>query len=254
MKVLVTGAAGFIGFHTCKALLDRGDEVIGFDAFTPYYDPQLKERRHAQLEESQGLPRHPRRPARREGARRRLRRAGLGAGHPRLPSRRAGGRAPLDPPSRRVHAGQHRRHQSHPRAVQGARGRGPGLRVVELGLRRQRRPDALRGVEHRSSGLALRHDQEGQRAAGLGLPPSVRRALDRPALLHGLRALGPSGHGALPLHRRRAARSSDEDLRPRQDAPRLHLRRRHRAGHRRLARQATTATRCSTSAPGAART
>ena len=45
MKVLVTGAAGFIGFHTCTALLDRGDEVIGFDAFTPYYDPQLKERR-----------------------------------------------------------------------------------------------------------------------------------------------------------------------------------------------------------------
>jgi UDP-glucuronate 4-epimerase len=54
MKVLVTGAAGFIGFHTCKALLDRGDEVIGFDAFTPYYDPQLKERRHAQLEQRKG--------------------------------------------------------------------------------------------------------------------------------------------------------------------------------------------------------
>ena len=54
MKVLVTGAAGFIGFHTCKALLDRGDEVIGFDAFTQYYDPQLKERRHAQLEGRKG--------------------------------------------------------------------------------------------------------------------------------------------------------------------------------------------------------
>ena len=54
MKVLVTGSAGFIGFHTSKTLLDRGDEVIGFDAFTPYYDPELKERRHAQLEERKG--------------------------------------------------------------------------------------------------------------------------------------------------------------------------------------------------------
>ena len=54
MKVLVTGAAGFIGFHTCNALLDRGDQVVGFDSFTPYYDPSLKERRHAMLEGRQG--------------------------------------------------------------------------------------------------------------------------------------------------------------------------------------------------------
>jgi len=45
MKVLVTGAAGFIGFHTAKALLERGDDVIGLDNFSPYYDPRLKEAR-----------------------------------------------------------------------------------------------------------------------------------------------------------------------------------------------------------------
>ena len=50
MKVLVTGSAGFIGFHLAMALLERGDEVVGFDAFTPYYDPVLKERREALLE------------------------------------------------------------------------------------------------------------------------------------------------------------------------------------------------------------
>ena len=55
MRVLVTGAAGFIGFHTCMALLERGDEVVGFDAFTPYYDPALKERRFAQLEGRRGF-------------------------------------------------------------------------------------------------------------------------------------------------------------------------------------------------------
>lgn len=51
MKILVTGAAGFIGFHTAKRLLDRGDEVVGFDNLNPYYDPKLKERRVEMLGE-----------------------------------------------------------------------------------------------------------------------------------------------------------------------------------------------------------
>lgn len=50
MRVLVTGAAGFIGYHTCRALLDRGDEVYGVDSLNPYYNPQLKYDRLAQLE------------------------------------------------------------------------------------------------------------------------------------------------------------------------------------------------------------
>ncbi|QDH24632.1 NAD-dependent epimerase/dehydratase family protein [Neokomagataea tanensis] len=46
MKVLVTGVAGFIGAHVARALLDRGDEVIGVDNLNAYYDPALK---HARL-------------------------------------------------------------------------------------------------------------------------------------------------------------------------------------------------------------
>ena len=42
MKLLVTGAAGFIGFHTARALLERGDEVVGIDNLNAYYDPKLK--------------------------------------------------------------------------------------------------------------------------------------------------------------------------------------------------------------------
>jgi UDP-glucuronate 4-epimerase len=42
MKILVTGAAGFIGFHVSRALLERGDEVIGLDNLNDYYDPRLK--------------------------------------------------------------------------------------------------------------------------------------------------------------------------------------------------------------------
>ena len=45
MKILVTGAAGFIGFFTAKQLLDRGDAVVGLDNFNDYYDVSLKEAR-----------------------------------------------------------------------------------------------------------------------------------------------------------------------------------------------------------------
>jgi UDP-glucuronate 4-epimerase len=50
VKVLVTGAAGFIGFHTARALLARGDEVVGIDNLNDYYDPKLKSDRLAILE------------------------------------------------------------------------------------------------------------------------------------------------------------------------------------------------------------
>jgi UDP-glucuronate 4-epimerase len=53
VKVLVTGAAGFIGFHTAKRLLDRGDEVVGLDNLNDYYDVTLK---HARLSELDGRP------------------------------------------------------------------------------------------------------------------------------------------------------------------------------------------------------
>jgi UDP-glucuronate 4-epimerase len=48
-RYLVTGAAGFIGSHTCRALLDRGDEVVGLDNLNSYYSVQLKRDRLATL-------------------------------------------------------------------------------------------------------------------------------------------------------------------------------------------------------------
>ena len=42
MKILVTGAAGFVGFHTCLNLVNHGHEVYGIDNINDYYDPKLK--------------------------------------------------------------------------------------------------------------------------------------------------------------------------------------------------------------------
>ena len=44
MKILVTGAAGFIGYHVAQRLLERGDVVVGVDNMDPYYDPRLNRR------------------------------------------------------------------------------------------------------------------------------------------------------------------------------------------------------------------
>jgi UDP-glucuronate 4-epimerase len=55
MRVLVTGAAGFIGYHVAERLLSRGDEVIGLDNLNPYYDPSLKQARLARLARSPGF-------------------------------------------------------------------------------------------------------------------------------------------------------------------------------------------------------
>jgi UDP-glucuronate 4-epimerase len=58
MRILVTGSAGFIGFHLARRLLGEGHEVIGVDGFTPYYDRNLKLHRHGILLESSGFRGH----------------------------------------------------------------------------------------------------------------------------------------------------------------------------------------------------
>lgn len=50
MRYLITGSAGFIGFHLARRLLEAGHVVAGYDSFSAYYDPSLKEARNAALE------------------------------------------------------------------------------------------------------------------------------------------------------------------------------------------------------------
>jgi len=55
MKVIITGSAGFIGYHVATALLEGGAEVVGVDNLSPYYDVDLKRARIARLEEKAGF-------------------------------------------------------------------------------------------------------------------------------------------------------------------------------------------------------
>jgi len=57
-KILVTGAAGFIGFHLSRRLLDRGDTVVGLDILNDYYDVRLKHRRLEQFDDEAGFTFH----------------------------------------------------------------------------------------------------------------------------------------------------------------------------------------------------
>lgn len=58
MTILITGSAGFIGFHLARRLLEAGHKVVGIDSFTPYYDPTLKEDRNRILQAFDGFQLH----------------------------------------------------------------------------------------------------------------------------------------------------------------------------------------------------
>ena len=238
MRVLVTGAAGFIGYHTAKALLDRGNEVIGLDNLNTYYDVKSEggPARPASGAPGLHLPQAgPRRPCWHGAA---VRRRASTAGH----SPRRSGRGSLrDGKPAYLRRRQHRRHAARAGGLSPRRRRASRLCVVELGLRRQHHDALQRASERRPSLEHLRRLQEGERAHGPLLRASLPPAGDGTALLHGVRTVGAARHGVVQVHAQHSRRRADRCVQQRSPRARLHLhRRRGRGGaaHRRPHRAA----------------
>ena len=179
MRVLVTGAAGFIGFHVAAALMRRGDAVAGFDSVNDYYDPRLKAARLAGLD----------RTAAATGAAWRFHRADLADGAAVAAAfaegadggpfdrvihlaAQAGVRYSLSNPL--AYGSRTSRLPERARRLPPRRARTPDLRLEQLRLRRQHQDAVLRGDPRRPPRLALRRDQARERADGPHLRPSLR--------------------------------------------------------------------------------
>jgi len=133
MRILVTGAAGFIGARLSERLLARGDEVIGVDNLNDYYDPNLKQARLARLTPLSGFQFEQRDIADRPALEavfktyRPSRVVNLAA--------QAGVRYSLENP--RLYRGQHRGFHECPGGLSSLRGRAPGVRLQQFRVRRQ---------------------------------------------------------------------------------------------------------------------
>ena len=237
MAVLVTGAAGFIGAATARALLERGDEVVGIDNLNDYYDPALKQARLDNL-------------ARQFGNRFRFERVDFADAEAlKRVDRRASSSTASSISARRPAFATASRTRSayvqsnlvgHCNMLELARraaAAAHGLCLVVVGLRRQQEPAVPGRGPGRSSAVALCRDQEGRRAAQRKLCQPLSAAADGPALLHGLRAVGPARHGDVDLHQGAVRRRAAAAVQRRRDAARLHLHRRYRARRRRLPRR-----------------
>ena len=194
MRVLVTGAAGFIGFHVARALLARGDAVMGFDNVNDYYDPRLKEARLAELGAAGGDWRFLRADLADRAA---VDAAFADARFDRVIhlAAQAGVRYSLENPMAYVesnlagftHILEACRAAATPHLVFASTSSVYGGNTTM---------PFSRGPGRRPPAAVLRRHQARERADGARLRPSLPPALHRPALLHRLRALGPAGHGA----------------------------------------------------------
>ncbi len=228
--ILVTGAAGFIGFHVARRLLSQaGRDVVGVDNLNAYYDPTLKEARLQQLAKRQRISSSCKLDLADRAAT-----AALFAEH-RFPlvihlAAQAGVRYSLVDPHAYVDANLN----GFINVLEGCRHNGCRhlvFRVVVVGLWRQHQAAVLAPADNVDHPISLyAASKKANELMAHSYSPSVRLADHGPALLHGLRPVGPAGHGDVDLRHGDPRRPADQAVQPRQHAARLHLCRRRRAG------------------------
>ncbi len=226
-RVLVTGAAGFVGLYVSKLLLARGDEVVGLDNLNDYYDPRLKEARLAQLTGEPGFRFHRLDLADRAGMARLFDEerpetvVHMGA--------QAGVRYSLENPAAYVDANL----VGFGNVLEGCRQTGVKHLVFAssssvYGANTKVPFSVHDNVDHPVSFYAA--TKKANELMAHSLQPSLSPADHRVALLHRLRPSGTPRHGLLLVHQGDLRGQTDRRLQPRQDAARLHLHRRHRRG------------------------
>jgi UDP-glucose 4-epimerase len=227
MKILVTGAAGFIGSKVMYTLRERGDEVVGIDNFNDYYDVRLKEGRCKAF--------------------------GIAVRKMDLADKAAIDRLFEEEKFDKVvnlaaQAGV-RYSITNPYAYLQSN------LVGFLNILEACRNFGVKHLVYASSSsvygmnakVPYSEDDKGttpspsyaatneiQRADGPQLLQAVRHRDDRPAVLYRVRSLGPPGHGADPVCERHFEGGDHQGLQPWRHDPRLHLHRRHRRRYHRL--------------------
>ena len=221
--MLVTGAAGFIGSHVARRLLESGRSVVGLDSMNAYYDPALKQARLKELQGHASFRFFKLDLADRAGV------AALFAAE-KFPyvvhlAAQAGVRYSLEDPHAYVDANI----EGFINVLEGCRHNGCRHLLYAssssvYGANTRLPFSTADNVDHPISLYAA--SKKANELMAHCLCASVPAAGDGAAVLHGLRAVGPPRHGDVDLHQGDHGRPADPAVQPRQDAARLHLCRR----------------------------